>query len=86
MNYALLGLVLALNAPLLLLIGRVLFGGWRGFFEACESLFVLDLTSALTGEHGEARPGKFVMLVFVVFAILSTMIEYHLLQRYWFEP
>lgn len=84
MNFTVLAIVLGLNLPLLLLIGRVLFGGWRGFFEACESLFVLDLTSALTGEHGDARPGKFVMLIFVVFALLSTLIEYHLLQRFWF--
>ena len=83
MNFTILGIVLALNTPLLLLIGRVLFGGWRGFWESCESLFVLDLTSALTGEHGEYRPGKFVMLVFVVFALLSTVIEYHLLKQWW---
>ena len=83
MNYTALAIVLAINTPLLLVIGRILFGGWRGFLEACESLFVLDLTAALTGEHEEYRPGKFVMLVFVVFAILSTVVEYHLIASYW---
>ena len=82
MHIGILAVVLALNLPLLLLLGRVLFGNWRGFWEACDSLFVLDLTSALTGEH-EYRPGKFVMLVFTVFAVLSTLIEYHLLKRWW---
>jgi hypothetical protein len=83
MNFALLACVLVLNVPLLLLIGRVLFGNWRGFFDACDSLFVLDLSSAMWGDEREARPGKFVMLVFLVFAILSTMVEYQLLKTYW---
>lgn len=83
MNFAVLACVLVLNVPILLGLGRLLFGGWRGFVDACESLFVIDLSEAMWGHTGEYRPGKFVMLVFVVFAIMSTIVEYHLLLQYW---
>ena len=82
MNYSLLALVAVLNLPLLVLVARVLFGGWRGFCEAVEALFVIDLSNALAGDHTELKPGKFTMALFMLFVIISTLVEYQLVRTY----
>lgn len=82
MNYSLLALVALLNLPLLVLVARVLFGGWRGFCEAIEALFVIDFSNALAGDHHDLKPGKFTMALFVLFAILSTLVEYQMVAGY----
>jgi hypothetical protein len=83
MKYSLLALVAVLNLPLLVLVARVLFGGWRGFCEAVEALFVIDLSNALAGDHTDLKPGKFTMALFVLFAVISTLVEYQLVRTYW---
>ncbi|HTN76582.1 MAG TPA: hypothetical protein VL096_15085 [Pirellulaceae bacterium] len=84
MSIAIWGLVAALNLPVLVLFGKLLFGNWRGFWEACESLFVLDLSAALTGEEQEVRGSKWLLLVYLLFAIFSFLIEYYLIAHYGF--
>jgi hypothetical protein len=82
MNYSLLALIAVLNLPPLVLVARVLFGGWRGFCEALEALFVIDFSNALAGDHHDLKPGKFNMALFVLFAIISTLVEYQLIAIY----
>jgi hypothetical protein len=78
----LLALVMGLNLPILFVVGRLLFGGWRNFLEACEALFVVDLSSALGGDERDTPPGKFLLLLFFVFAIASTTVAYVFAARY----
>jgi hypothetical protein len=72
--------VVAIVGPLLLLVGKILFGGWRGFFEASEALFIMDLEAALTGDDPEPRPSKFLMLIFLIFAGVATAVAYYLIS------
>ena len=76
--------VAAIVLPLLALVGKLLFSTLRDFFGACESLFILDLSAALTGEERDAKPGKFVLALFVVFALIATVTTYYLVSRHLF--
>jgi hypothetical protein len=59
------------NTPIYLVIGRVVFGGWDGFFEAW-------------GEHRLVIPNlaNFRIWAFVLWVIATLAAEYYVFQRF----
>lgn len=70
--------------PLIGVVGKLLFGSVREFCEACESLFVNDLSAAMWGDDRDPKPGKFLLAIFVLFAVVATVTIYYLVSRYLF--
>lgn len=61
---------LVLNAPLYLLIGRIVFGSWDGFFQAFDEANGHGLTLA-----------KAQMMLFVLWVGALLAVEYHFFWR-----
>ena len=45
--------VLAYGLPAILMVGKLFFGSWSGFFESLRFLLMPDVVSILRGEWGE---------------------------------
>ncbi len=57
--------VLMYGLPILLMVGRLFFGSWAGFFECLRFLLMPDLVSLLRGEWGADQWATFKLFVFI---------------------
>ena len=57
--------VILYGLPVMLIVGKVFFGSWSGFFECFRFLFMPDLVSLLRGQWGEDQWATFKLFVFL---------------------
>jgi hypothetical protein len=57
--------VLMYGLPVLLMVGRLFFGSWAGFFECLRFLLMPDLVSLLRGEWGADQWATFKLFLFI---------------------
>jgi hypothetical protein len=57
--------VLMYGLPILLMVGRLFFGSWAGFFECLRFLLMPDLVSLLRGEWGADQWATFKLFLFI---------------------
>lgn len=53
--------------PIMLLLGMIMFGSWKGLFEALRFLVVPDIVSLLRGEYFEDQLATIKLIAFVLF-------------------
>ena len=82
MNGTLLVILLVVNVPLYLLLGKAFFGGWEGFLQSLVALIQPDIVSALSGSYEEKRIGRFTLLLFLVVCGATTAAEYHVVAKF----
>jgi hypothetical protein len=68
--------LIVLNVPLYLLLGRIFFGTWGRFLTAVKFWFKPDIFSWLDGSYWEDRWCEFVLFVFLFFCGLAVYGEY----------
>ena len=57
--------VLVLGLPFILMMGKLFFGSWAGFFECLRFLLTPDIVSILRGEWGTDQWGTAKLLLFL---------------------
>ena len=67
----------ALNAPLVLVIGRIVFGGWGGFW---------NVTSDRWNAGVESQWAKYKLLIFILWSAAMLASTYYILARFGFGP
>ena len=82
LNGTLLVILLVVNVPLYLLLGKAFFGGWEGFLQSLVALVQPDIVSALSGSYEEKRIGRFTLLLFLVVCGATTAAEYHIVAKF----
>jgi hypothetical protein len=81
-NLTLLIVLFVLSGPLYFLLGRSLFGGWEGFFEACVAVIRPDIISAASGNYHDDRAGRFTLLLYLLICAAIVAAEYHVVARF----
>jgi hypothetical protein len=74
-------LLMVLNAPVYLLLGRLFFGDFAGFFRSLRYVLTPDLFSALRGEFWDDRWESAKFLAWVVVSGLVVLAEHQLLRQ-----
>ncbi len=69
-------ILMVVNIPIFVVIGRVLFGSWADFGEALRFWITPDILSALRGEWGEDRIAEFKLLGLVMLAAITVAGEH----------
>jgi hypothetical protein len=82
MNLILLIVLIILNIPLYLLLGRAFFENWEGFLQACIAVVRPDIVSAARGNYHEDRIGRFTLLVYLVVCGALVAAEYHVVAKF----
>ena len=54
-----------LGLPFILVMGKLFFGSWGGFFDSIRYLLMPDIVSMLRGEWGEDTWASFKLLLFI---------------------
>ena len=76
-------LVIVINIPIFLLVGRAIFGSWSLFFECLKWNFIPDWWSLARGKlardfHGENKTGMFIVactsIVMIQIIVISNFI------------
>lgn len=57
--------VLMYGLPVILMVGKLFFGSWAGFFECLHYLLMPDLLSLLRGEWGHDQWSTFKLFLFL---------------------
>jgi hypothetical protein len=82
MNVTLLVILIVLNIPLYLFLGRAFFGDLEGFVEAVLALFTPDVVSAFRGRSDEHTWGRFALIWYVAICVLTVAAEYHIVAKF----
>lgn len=62
-------LVALYGLPAMLMVGRLFFGSWSGFFESLRFLLMPDVISILRGEWGDDQRATAKLLLFVALCV-----------------
>jgi hypothetical protein len=81
-NTTLWTLLVVINAPVYVLIGKIVFGTWEDFWEAVRFWFTPDLFSAFMGEFWEDVWAELKLFVFLAVCAGCVYGEYALVQRF----
>jgi len=81
-NVVLLAVLGVLNVPVYILIGRVLFENWSGFWESIKFWFTPDIISWFRGEHWEDAWAEVKLWYFVALCVVAVVVEYLLINKY----
>lgn len=64
--------------PIMLLLGMIMFGSWRGLFEALRFLVVPDIVSLFRGEYFEDQLATVKLVAFVLIYAGGLFFAHHL--------
>ncbi len=81
MNITLLVILIVVNIPRYLGVGKVIFGGWDGFLEALKFWIKPDLMSWFNGEYWEDWAAELKLGLFLVICGVAVWGEYALITR-----
>jgi hypothetical protein len=81
-NLTLKVLLVVINAPVYVLIGKIVFGTWEDFWEAIRFWFTPDLFSAFMGEFWEDAWAELKLFLFFAACAGCVYGEYSLVQRF----
>lgn len=84
-NVVLLAVLGVLNVPVYILIGRVLFEDWSGFFESVKFWLTPDIISWFRGERWEDAWAETRLLLFVVLCVIAVVLEYLSINKHFFS-
>jgi hypothetical protein len=82
MNLTALLVIIVVNVPLYLLLGKAFFGSWEGFLTACIAVVQPDIISAATGNFEENRIGRFTLLIYLLVCVACVAAEYHVVAKF----
>ncbi len=80
-NVVLLAVLGVLNVPVYILIGKVLFEDWSGFWESIKFWLTPDIISWFRGEHWEDAWAEVKLWYFVVLCVVVVVVEYLLIYK-----
>ena len=81
-NVVLLAVLGVLNVPVYILIGRVLFEDWSGFWESVKFWLTPDIISWFRGEYWEDVWSEMKLWYFVVLCVAAVVVEHLLINKY----
>jgi len=78
------GFLLA-NIPVGLLIGRIVFGGWDGFWDTCSASFWWSRADDSFDDYDDYRWAKLKLVVFLFWTLALLAAEYYVLAHFVFS-
>jgi hypothetical protein len=81
-NVVLLVVLGVLNVPLYVLIGRVLFEDWSGFWESIKFWLTPNFISFFRGEYWDDVWSELKLWYFVVLCVIAVVVEYLSINKY----
>ena len=69
------------NIPVYLLFGKLVFKGWKEFFQAIHYIFQPDFISFAFGEYGEDQASGIRMLFFAILSIGTVVGEHWIIFK-----
>jgi len=86
MNFTLLAVLVIVNIPVFLYIGKYWFDGWDGFWECVGYWIRPDILSALTGEFWDDWWGELKLALFLGVCAAVVYGEYILIGKFFHGP
>jgi hypothetical protein len=81
MNVVLLVILIVINTPIYILLGRVFFGNWGDFWECVRFWFTPDVFSMFNGEYGADLGATLKLGIFLLLCGGAVFAEYALYQK-----
>jgi hypothetical protein len=82
MHIAQIVFLIVLDIPLFILVGRVFFHDWAGFFEAVWFWFKPDLWSAFDGTYWLDQWNELKVFLFIAICGIMVYSEYYVITHY----
>jgi hypothetical protein len=82
MNPAIIAILVILNVPIFLWIGRLFFGGWHGFWAAVKFWFTPDILSMFTGRFWDDWHAELLLGFYVTVCAGLVLGEYWVLSKF----